>query len=94
MSKNEGKSAIDDLRDDPELYQYLVERVGKSHLRRRLGVETEHVADSFGQGQTFFNIENWSTAATVMTASRPSPVPRCGKNSDNSNKPPPSTTMS
>jgi predicted MPP superfamily phosphohydrolase len=66
MSKGERKSAIDDLRDDPELYEYLVGRVGKSHLRRRLGIETEHVADRFGQGQTFFHIENWSTAASVI----------------------------
>jgi predicted MPP superfamily phosphohydrolase len=54
------------LRDDAELYEYLVSRVGKAHLRQRLGVEIEHEADRFGQGQTFFNIENWKLAATLI----------------------------
>ncbi|PLW67392.1 metallophosphoesterase [Pseudohalioglobus lutimaris] len=59
-------SAIDGLKTDPDLHDYLVQRVGKSQLRRRLGIETEHVADKFGQGRTLFHIENWSTAASVI----------------------------
>lgn len=59
-------SAIDKLKQDPELYEYLVHRVGKAHLRQRIGVETEHAADRFGQGRTFFHIENWRTAAPII----------------------------
>jgi predicted MPP superfamily phosphohydrolase len=59
-------SAINKLEEDPELYDYLVQRVGKAHLRQRVGVETEHVADRFGQGRTFFHIENWNTAAAII----------------------------
>ena len=59
-------SAITQLEDDPELHDYLVKRVGKAHLRRRIGVETEHVADRFGQGRTFFHIENWHAAAAII----------------------------
>ena len=59
-------SAISKLQDDPDLHDYLIKRVGKSHLRQRIGIETEHVADRFGQGQTFFNIENWRTSATII----------------------------
>lgn len=59
-------SAIEKIKADPELYDYLVRRVGKAHLRQRIGVETEHAADRFGQGQTFFHIENWRTAATLI----------------------------
>ncbi len=54
------------LMDDHELYDYLVRRVGKVHLRRRLGVEIGHEADRFGQGQTFFNIENWKLPRTLI----------------------------
>jgi predicted MPP superfamily phosphohydrolase len=55
------------LRDDSELYDYLVDRIGKAHLRQRLGVEIEHEADRFGQGRTFLNIENWKLPAKLLT---------------------------
>ena len=56
-------STLSKLKEDPELHDYLVRRVGKAHLRQRIGVETEHAADRFGQGRTFFHIENWHAAA-------------------------------
>ncbi|MDB4542711.1 metallophosphoesterase [bacterium] len=59
-------SVIDKLEKDPALHDYLVSRVGKAHLRRRTGVEAEHVADRFGQGRTFFNIENWHAVAAIL----------------------------
>jgi predicted MPP superfamily phosphohydrolase len=59
-------SALEQLEQDPELYEYLLERVGKAHLRQRIGVETEHAADRFGQGRTFLHIENWRTAAPLI----------------------------
>ena len=59
-------STLSKLEEDPELHDYLVRRVGKAHLRQRSGVETEHVADRFGQGRTFFHIENWHAAATII----------------------------
>ena len=59
-------TAIDILERDPELHEYLVRRVGKAHLRRRVGVETEHMADRFGQGQTFVNIENLRLAPKLI----------------------------
>jgi hypothetical protein len=59
-------SAITQLKDDPELHDYLIKRVGKAHLRQRIGIETEHVADRFGQGRTFFHIENWRAAAAMI----------------------------
>ena len=59
-------SVINILEDDPELHAYLIKRVGKAHLRRRIGVETEHAADRFGQGRTFFHIENWHAAAHII----------------------------
>ena len=59
-------STQSELQQDPELLAYLVERVGKAHLRQRIGVETEHRADRFGQGRTFLHIENWATAASII----------------------------
>jgi predicted MPP superfamily phosphohydrolase len=58
--------AADKLKENPELHDYLVRRVGKAHLRQRIGVETEHAADRFGQGRTFIHIENWHAAAAVI----------------------------
>lgn len=53
---------------DPELHDYLTRRFGRAHMRRRLGVETEHAADRFGQGRTLFHIENWNVAALIISA--------------------------
>lgn len=37
----------------------LRKRVGRIHLRQRLGIETDYERRIFGQGRTFFHIENW-----------------------------------
>jgi len=58
--------ALHTLRENTELYDYLERRVGKAHLRQRVAVEIEHEADRFGQGQTFFNIENWKVAGLAV----------------------------
>lgn len=54
------------LKEDSALHDYLVRRVGKSQLRRRVGIETEHAADRFGQGRTLFHIENWNSAGQLV----------------------------
>lgn len=59
-------STLNKLEQDPEFLDYLVRRVGKAHLRQRIGVETEHKADRFGQGRTFLHIENWASAAAIL----------------------------
>lgn len=51
---------------DPPTQKYLIERVGKTLLRQRIGVETEHEADAFGQGLNYFHIENTHWAHTVI----------------------------
>ncbi len=42
-----------------EAYERLAPRVGRLHLRQRLGIEREHVTQIFGRGRNFFHIENW-----------------------------------
>ena len=32
---------------------------GRLYAKQRLGIETDHEAQVFGQGLTFFHIENW-----------------------------------
>jgi len=44
---------------DDELRARLQARVGKIHLRQRLGIEREYERRVFGQGRTFIHIENW-----------------------------------
>ena len=66
MTRSDTLTAIDALKQDPQLYEYLLKRVGKAHLRQRVGIETEHTADRFGQGRTFFHIENWRLAGTLI----------------------------
>jgi predicted MPP superfamily phosphohydrolase len=47
----------------------LERRLGRRHARLRLGVETEHEAQIFGQGVNFFHIENWYSAHSVIRMS-------------------------
>ncbi len=37
----------------------LEKRIGRVHLQQRLGIEADHANQVFGQGRTFFHIENW-----------------------------------
>jgi len=37
----------------------LEERLGRVHARQRLGIESDHEAQIFGQGINFFHPENW-----------------------------------
>ena len=51
---------------DEELLRKLEERLGPLHARQRLGIETDHEAQIFGQGLTFFHLENWYSAPTII----------------------------
>src|SRR3977135_4016860 len=37
----------------------LERRLGPLHAKQRLGIETDHEAQIFGQGINYFHIENW-----------------------------------
>ncbi len=52
----------------PDLYQRLCERVGRVHLRQRLGIETVYEAKVFGQGRTLFHLENLEFADAFIRA--------------------------
>jgi len=41
-----------------DLIQTLEKRLGRLHARQRLGIETDHEAQVFGQGLNFFHLEN------------------------------------
>lgn len=51
--------------DDPTLIA-LEARVGRVHLRQRLGIETDYEARIFGQGRNFFHIENWLSLRRIL----------------------------
>ena len=44
----------------------LDQRLGRLHARLRLGIETDHEAQIFGQGINFFHIENWYSLHSVI----------------------------
>jgi predicted MPP superfamily phosphohydrolase len=44
----------------------LEQRLGRLHARLRLGIETDHEAQIFGQGINFFHIENWYSIHSVI----------------------------
>jgi predicted MPP superfamily phosphohydrolase len=44
----------------------LEQRLGRLHARQRLGIETDHEAQVFGQGLTFFHLENWYSAPWII----------------------------
>jgi uncharacterized protein len=45
--------------EDEQISRRLEARLGKIHMRQRLGIEKDHEAQAFGQGLTFFHIENF-----------------------------------
>ena len=51
---------------DESMFQYLETRVGRIHLRQRLGIETDYEAKIFGQGRNFFHIENWLSIRSAI----------------------------
>ena len=44
----------------------LERRLGPLHAKQRLGIETDHEAQIFGQGINFFHIENWYSIHSVI----------------------------
>ncbi|MCK5382711.1 MAG: metallophosphoesterase family protein, partial [Gammaproteobacteria bacterium] len=51
--------------DDATL-QLLRARVGKIHLQQRLGIERAYERKVFGQGRTFFHVENWYSLRSII----------------------------
>jgi hypothetical protein len=51
---------------DKEILLKLEQRLGRLHARQRLGIETDHEAQIFGQGTNFFHIENWYSVQSVI----------------------------
>jgi predicted MPP superfamily phosphohydrolase len=52
--------------DDEETLRVLQARVGKIHLRQRLGMEGIYEHKVFGHGRTFFHIENWYSLRSLL----------------------------
>ena len=51
---------------DEAVLNKLEARLGRLHARQRLGIETDHEAQIFGQGINFFHIENWYSIHSVI----------------------------
>jgi uncharacterized protein len=51
---------------DKDILRELEKRLGPLHAKQRLGIETDHEAQVFGQGLTFFHLENVSLAPTII----------------------------
>ncbi len=49
-----------------ELLSSLERRLGRLHAQQRLGIESDHEAQIFGQGLNFFHIENWYSVQSVI----------------------------
>ena len=39
---------------------------GRLYVKQRLGIETDHEAQVFGQGRTFFHLENWYSIHSIF----------------------------
>jgi predicted MPP superfamily phosphohydrolase len=55
-----------DMSADDLLLAQLRRRLQPLHLRQRLGVESEGEQPVFGQGRTFFHLENWVSFREVL----------------------------
>ena len=51
---------------DEDILRKLEIRLGSLHARQRLGIERDHEAQVFGQGLTFFHLENLSWAEWII----------------------------
>src|ERR1700722_36520 len=51
---------------DENILRKLEERLGPLYARERLGIETDHEAQIFGQGLLSFHIENWHPVHSVI----------------------------
>lgn len=51
---------------DEAMRELLQERVGRVHLRQRLGIERDYERRVFGQGRNFFHIENWYSLHSLI----------------------------
>jgi uncharacterized protein len=52
--------------DPDDIEEKLVKRLGRLHTRQRLGIEMDHEAQVFGQGLSFFHIENLLFSHTLI----------------------------
>ena len=46
--------------------EYLEKKIGRLHLKQRLGIESDQEAKIFGQGRNFFHIENWLSSYSAI----------------------------
>src|SRR5438876_5462800 len=53
---------------DKDILRKLEQRLGRLHARQRLGIETDHEAQVFGQGLTFFHPENSDFIQLIIRA--------------------------
>ena len=60
-----GTGSADFLSSD-EIGHALESRLGRVHARQRLGIEKDHEAQAFGQGLTFFHIENIPVSHVII----------------------------
>lgn len=51
---------------DDTTFDLLKQRVGAIHLRQRLGIERDREHRIFGQGRTFFHVENWYSLRSII----------------------------
>lgn len=68
LNVHEMKSVPEKAPDGNELLPVLEQRLGRLYARQRLGIETDHEAQIFGQGLNFFHIENWYSVHSVIRA--------------------------
>lgn len=57
-----------ELLDAEEIDRALEGRLGRVHARQRRGIEVDHEAQAFGQGLTFFHIENLPISHAIIGA--------------------------
>jgi predicted MPP superfamily phosphohydrolase len=54
------------LMPNDEILELLERRLGPLHARQRLGIERDHEAQVFGQGLTFFHLENLTSSHVLI----------------------------
>jgi uncharacterized protein len=64
----EERSPLSPTMGTDEIQSMLEHRLGRVHARQRVGIESEHEAQIFGQGLNFFHIENLTASHVLIRA--------------------------
>ena len=66
LARSTGRTLDPVTANDDDMLATLEKRLGRLHVRQRLGIEKDHEAQVFGQGLNFFHLENATLSHSLI----------------------------